>query len=193
MRKIVFASNNAHKLQEVRNKIGSSMEVLSMNEIGCFDDIPETAETFEGNAEIKARWIADKYQLDCFADDSGLCIDTLNGAPGVYSARYAGEGCTFSDNNKKVLLALDGIRERQAQFVTVICLIWKGKSYFFRGEVEGEIIEKLEGTSGFGYDPIFKPKGHPLTYAQMDLNEKNQLSHRAKALQMMSEFLQRQL
>ncbi len=189
MESIVFASNNAHKLEEVRFKLKDIFRVKSLKEIGCFDDIPETADTFEGNAELKAIWVKEKYNMDCFGDDSGLEIEALDNRPGIYSARYAGADCSYADNNTLVMKQLAGIENRKARFVTVICLMLHGEVNFFRGEVQGEIITEYRGKEGFGYDPIFKPLGYDKTFAEMGLEEKNKLSHRAIALNKMLHFL----
>lgn len=189
MKSIVFASNNPHKLQEVREKLSPYFSIKSLKEISCFDDIPETSDTFEGNAEQKANWILEKFNIDCFADDSGLVIDALNGEPGIYSARYAGENCTYDDNNRKVLKALEGESNRKARFVTVICLKLQNETHFFRGEVDGQIINEYRGSDGFGYDPIFLPDGHTKTFAELGIDEKNKFSHRAVAISKMIDFL----
>ncbi len=189
MSSIVFASNNAHKLEEVREKMKDLYEIKSLKEISCFDEIPETANTFKGNAEQKANWVVEKYNCDCFADDSGIEIDALNGAPGVFSARYAGENCSYDDNNKLVMKNLQGESNRNARFVTVICLKLNNETHFFRGEVYGKIISEYRGKGGFGYDPIFMPDGYNKTYAQLGLKEKNKFSHRALALAKMIDFL----
>ncbi len=189
MESIVFASNNSHKLDEVREKLKSFFEINSLKDISCFDDIPETADTFEGNAEQKANWVLEKYNYDCFADDSGIEIEALDGRPGVFSARYAGENCTYEDNNLKVMKELEGEANRNAKFVTVICLKLNGKTKFFRGEVKGKIISEFRGGEGFGYDPIFRPYGYDKTYAEMGIEEKNKFSHRAVALSKMISYL----
>jgi len=189
MNSIVFATNNLHKLEEVRNKLAEHFNILSLKEINCNDEIPETADTFNGNAEQKALWVLEKYKHDCFADDSGLEIEVLDGAPGVYSARYAGDNCSYDDNNRKVLQSLRGETNRNAKFVTCICLKLKGETHFFRGEVEGRIIEKYKGIDGFGYDPIFVPNGYDRSFAEMKIEEKNNISHRAKALEKLLMFL----
>lgn len=189
MKQLVFATNNAHKLDEVRKILGGKFDVLSLKEIGCNDDIAETAETFEGNALIKARYIHDKYGYDCFADDSGLEIDALGGAPGVYSARYAGEAHDSEKNMAKVLEQLQGIENRTARFRTVIALILDGKEYLFEGEITGRIIEERRGAGGFGYDPIFIPDGETRTFAEMDDAQKNGISHRARAVKKLVAFL----
>ena len=151
--KIVFATNNPNKLKEVKLLL-PTIEILSLQDIGCFEDIPETAETLEGNAILKANYVTKKYGFNCFADDTGLEVASLNGAPGVYSARYAGENCSFEDNVQKVLKELDGIKNRKAKFRTVIALILNGKEYFFEGSVDGEMLTENQGDGGFGYDPI---------------------------------------
>lgn len=189
MKKIVFASNNEHKLTEVREKLNGLFKVLSLKDINCFDDIPETEETFEGNSELKANWVLKNYNYDCFADDSGLEVESLNNRPGVYSARYAGEQCNADDNNRKILQELEGEENRKARFVSCICLKLEGETHFFRGEVPGEIIKEYRGTEGFGYDPLFVPLGHTESFAEMSLEKKNTMSHRARALEKMLEFL----
>lgn len=190
-RKLVFATNNAHKLEEVAAILGDQVELLSLNDIGCQTDIPETAETLEGNALLKSSYIYKNYHLDCFADDTGLEVEALNGAPGVYSARYAGgEGHDAQANMLKLLHELDGKENRKAQFRTAISLILDGKEYLFEGVIKGEIIKEKRGDSGFGYDPIFKPEGHDRTFAELGNDIKNQISHRALAVQKLCEFLQ---
>lgn len=190
-RKLVFATNNAHKLEEVAAILGDQVELLSLNDIGCQADIPETAETLEGNALLKSSYIYKNYHLDCFADDTGLEVEALNGAPGVYSARYAGgEGHDAQANMLKLLHELDGKENRKAQFRTAISLILDGKEYFFEGVIKGEIIKEKRGDSGFGYDPIFKPEGYDQTFAELGNDIKNQISHRALAVQKLCEFLQ---
>lgn len=190
MRKLVFATNNAHKLEEIRAILGNKVEVLSLNDIGCHTDIPETADTLEGNAALKAQYIYEHYGLDCFADDTGLEVEALGGAPGVYSARYAGgEGHDSEANMKKLLKELEGENDRRAQFRTVICLIEGGKEYFFEGIVKGGIIEEKRGASGFGYDPVFVPEGYEETFAEMGNEEKNRISHRARAVRQLCSYL----
>lgn len=189
MKKLVFASNNTHKLEEIRHILGSDFEILSLKDIGCFDDIPETTPTLEGNAEQKARWVFEKYGYNCFADDTGLMIEALNGEPGVYSARYAGEGCSYQDNVDKVLFEMRGKVNRKAVFATVICLLINGKTNFFKGELVGEILEKAKGENGFGYDPIFLPEKNTLTLAEMPADVKNKLSHRYFASIKLRDFL----
>ena len=190
MKQLVFATNNAHKLDEVRKILGGKFDVLSLKEIGCNDDIAETAETFDGNALIKARYIHDKYGYDCFADDSGLEIVALGGAPGVYSARYAGEAHDSEKNMAKVLEQLQGVENRAARFRTVIALILDGKEHLFEGEITGRIIEERRGAGGFGYDPIFIPDGETRTFAEMDDAQKNGISHRARAVKKLVAFLE---
>ena len=190
-RKLVFATNNAHKLEEVAAILGDQVELLSLNDIGCQADIPETAETLEGNALLKSSYIYKNYHLDCFADDTGLEVKALNGAPGVYSARYAGgEGHDAQANMLKLLHELEGKENRKAQFRTAISLILDGKEYPFEGVIKGEIIKEKRGDSGFGYDPVFMPEGYDRTFAELGNDIKNQISHRALAVQKLCEFLQ---
>lgn len=189
MHQLVFATNNAHKLQEVAAKIEGRIKLLSLNDIDCHDDIAETGTTFSANASLKSHHIYNNYQLNCFGDDSGLEIDALNGEPGVYSARYAGEHGNHAANNQKVLEALQGVANRKARFKTVISLLWNGSEYFFEGTVEGTIRPELSGTAGFGYDPIFQPDGYELTFAEMTLDQKNKISHRARAMEKLLVFL----
>ncbi len=186
---ILFASNNAHKVDEVRAALPSQFTIRSLREVMGDVDIPETGVTLQENAAIKARFLFAETGMNCFADDTGLEITALNGAPGVYSARYAGEGCTFEDNMNKVLANLEGETNRSARFRTVICLILLGKEYFFEGEIKGEILTSRVGEHGFGYDPIFKPEGYQLTFAQMTVEQKNTISHRGLAVQKLVEFL----
>lgn len=187
--KLVFATNNKHKLQEVRDIVGDRVEVLSLNDIDCHDDIPETAETLQGNALIKARHIYEKYGLDCFADDTGLEVEALNGEPGVYSARYAGEECNSEANMLKLLQNLTGKNNRNAQFRTVIALIINGEEKLFNGIVKGTISNEKRGESGFGYDPIFIPEGYTESFAQMSGEMKNSISHRFLATKQLSDYL----
>ena len=187
--KLVFATNNKHKLQEVRDIVGNRVEVLSLSDIGCCDDIPETADTLQGNALIKARHIYGKYGIDCFADDTGLEVEALGGAPGVYSARYAGEECDSEANMRKLLENLTGKSNRNAQFRTVIALIIKGEERLFNGIVKGTITEEKRGDSGFGYDPIFVPEGFSESFAQMSGEQKNSISHRYRATEQLSDYL----
>lgn len=189
-KKLVFVTNNAHKLEEVRAILGSTIEVLSLNDIDCHADIPETAETLEGNAALKAEYIYKNYGMDCFADDTGLEVEALGGAPGVYSARYAGgDGHDSEANMKKLLVELEGKTHRKAQFRTAICLIEGGEERLFEGIVKGSIIEEKRGLSGFGYDPIFVPEGYAETFAEMGNEEKNRISHRARAVQQLCAYL----
>ena len=185
--KIVFATNNAHKLEEVAAMLGSSYEVMSLREIGCTTDIPETADTFAGNALQKAHFVKEHFGYDCFADDSGLEVDALDGAPGVYSARYSGEGSEA--NMDKLLLNLTGKSERSAQFRTVIALVIGEDTQLFEGIVRGTIIEERKGEGGFGYDPIFVPEGYDKTFAELGADVKNRISHRAKAVEKLTEYL----
>lgn len=187
--KLVFATNNKHKLQEVRDIVGDRVEVLSLSDIDCNDDIPETADTLQGNALIKARYIYEKYGVDCFADDTGLEVEALDGAPGVYSARYAGEECDSEANMNKLLNNLTDKNNRNAQFRTVIALIINGEERLFNGIVKGVIATEKMGTSGFGYDPIFIPEGFSESFAQMDASMKNSISHRYRATEELSKFL----
>jgi XTP/dITP diphosphohydrolase len=187
--KLVFATNNKHKLQEVRDIVGDRVEVLSLADINCYDDIPETADTLQGNALIKARYIYAKYGFDCFADDTGLEVEALGGAPGVYSARYAGEECDSEANMQKLLQNLTGETNRNAQFRTVIALIIRGEEKLFNGIVKGTIATEKKGDSGFGYDPIFIPEGHSESFAQMSSEMKNSMSHRFRATQQLGDYL----
>ncbi len=185
--KIVFATNNAHKLEEVAAILGDSYEVLSLREIGCNDDIPETSDSFAGNALQKAQYVKEHYGYDCFADDSGLEVDVLGGEPGVYSARYSGGGSEA--NMDKLLHNLTGKSERGAQFRTVIALLIGEDTRLFEGIVRGTIIDERRGEGGFGYDPIFVPEGYDLTFAQLGSKVKNHISHRAKAVEQLAEYL----
>ena len=187
---LVFATNNAHKLEEVRAILGNQFDILSLNDIHCHADIPETADTLEGNARLKARYIYEHYGMDCFADVTGLEVEALDGAPGVYSAGYAGgEGHDSEANMRKLLAELEGKDNRRAQFRTAICLIEGGEEHLFEGIVRGSIIEARRGTSGFGYDPVFIPEGYSQTFAEMGNEEKNRISHRARAVQQLAGYL----
>ncbi len=190
-RKIVFATNNAHKLEELRRIAGSGFEILSLADIGCHDDIPETADTIEGNARLKACWVRDHYGFDCFADDTGLFVDSLGGAPGVYSARYAGgEGHDSVANTALLLKNLTGKTDRRARFRTVIALTEGPDSVrLFEGSVEGEIMEQPAGCGGFGYDPVFRPLGWDKTFAEASADEKNAVSHRGRATRLLLTWL----
>lgn len=187
--KLVFATNNQHKLDELQTILSNNIQLVSLKDINVTEDIPETQETLEGNASQKAHYIYEKFGLNCFADDTGLEINALNGAPGVYSARYAGPQREALDNMKKVLKEMHEINERSARFRTVISLIIDGKEAQFEGIVDGEITKERSGAEGFGYDPIFKPTGYQQTFAEMDINEKNKISHRARAVQKLVEYL----
>ena len=185
----IIASNNAHKVSEIQLLIGSAFELKTLADIGFTEDIPETGDTLVENALIKARHIYEIYQQNCFADDSGLEIEALNGAPGVYSARYAGEPVNHQKNNEKVLAALLGKTNRNACFRTVIALIFEGKEFIFEGKVDGKITEQLSGSNGFGYDPIFKPNGYDQCFAEMSLSEKSQISPRGIAVAKLAAFI----
>ena len=190
MKKLVFASNNAHKLAEIRSILAGRVEVVSLSDIDCHDDIPETADTLEGNALIKARHIWEHYGLYCFADDTGLEVEALDGAPGVYSARFAGEKATFEDNISLLLERLKGVpAPRRAAFRTVIALIDEYGTHLFEGSVAGEITEERLGGQGFGYDPVFLPAGQTKTFAQLTESEKNSMSHRGRAIQKLVSYL----
>ncbi|MCM1006027.1 MAG: non-canonical purine NTP diphosphatase [Prevotella sp.] len=189
MKELVFATNNAHKLEEVRRMVGDKFTIRSLSEIGCHDDIPETANTLSGNALIKARWVKKKYGYDCFADDTGLMVDALDGAPGVMTARFAGEHCTPDDNVTKLLDVLKGQADRKAHFSTVIALIMNGKESLMEGTVYGQISEQRMGTDGFGYDPVFMPEETGLTFAQMGPDAKNAISHRGRAIAKLMQIL----
>ena len=188
--KIVFASNNKNKIQEIQSMLPEKIQIISLESIGCFEEIPETANTIEGNAIMKANYISQKYGFDCFADDTGLEVDSLNGQPGVYSARFAGEQRNADDNMNKLLIDLTDQSNRNAHFKTVIALNFKGKQYLFTGIASGEIILEKMGSGGFGYDPIFKPSGYENTFAELSLEIKNEISHRGKATKLLFEFLQ---
>jgi XTP/dITP diphosphohydrolase len=189
MRKIVFATNNQHKLDEIRKITEGKIEILSLNDIGSNDEIEETGNTLEENALIKARFIKNKYGYDCFAEDTGLEVEALENAPGVYSARYAGDACRDEDNIKKLLDNLKGIANRKARFRTVIALLMNNEEYFFEGEIKGYIIDEKRGSAGFGYDPIFVPEGYDQTFAELGEEIKNRISHRSIATQKLVDFL----
>lgn len=186
---IVFATNNLHKLEEARALAAGKMKILSLSDINCHDDIPETADTLEGNALIKARWVKEKYGYDCFADDTGLMVDALDGAPGVYSARFAGPQCNANDNMALLLEKLKGVVDRKARFVTVIALVKDGKEHLFTGKVEGTIATEPHGTEGFGYDPVFIAEESGLPFAEMSQQDKNAISHRGRAMRQLIDFL----
>jgi len=186
---LLFATNNPHKLTEIREILEPRFNILSLKDIHCADELPETQNTLEGNALQKAQYVYDKYHFNCFADDTGLEIEALNGAPGVFSARFAGNKCTYDDNVNKVLHLLENLANRKARFRTVIALILNKKIHFFEGTVEGHILQERKGTSGFGYDPIFVPHGTCKTFAEMTSAEKNIISHRGLALNKLTQFL----
>jgi XTP/dITP diphosphohydrolase len=186
---LIIASNNQHKVAEIQGILDNSFNLKTLKEAGIAEEIPETADTIDGNALLKARYVFNKTKINCFADDTGLEVDALNGGPGVYSARYAGENATFEMNNQKLLSELKGVENRKAKFKTIIALIKNGKEHLFEGVVDGEIIESYQGFEGFGYDPIFKPLGLGKTYAEMGLEEKNKMSHRYLAVKKLVEFL----
>jgi XTP/dITP diphosphohydrolase len=187
--KLIFASNNQNKILEIQSMLPSTIEILSLESIGCFEEIPETADTIEGNAILKANYVTEKYGYNCFADDTGLEVEALGGAPGVYSARYAGEQKNAADNMNKLLIALQNKSNRKAQFKTVICLNLNGNQHLFTGIAKGEIISEKIGDQGFGYDPIFKPEGYSVTFAQMPMETKAKLSHRGIATGKLIDFL----
>ena len=187
--KLVFATNNLHKLKEVEQLLPPNVHLISLREIDGTDDLPETGVHLEDNARQKARYIHDKFGLDCFADDTGLEVEALDGRPGVYSARYAGPACNSEENIRKVLTEMNGIQNRKAKFRTVIALYINQQEFLFEGSVNGIITETSFGTEGFGYDPIFLPEGDTRTFAQRSLQEKNKFSHRSRAIQNLAGFL----
>ena len=192
MKKIVFATNNAYKLKELRQMIGDRYEVLGLTDINCHEDIPETADTIDGNAQMKARYVKEHYGYDCFSDDTGLEIDALGGEPGVHSARYAGPGHDSEANIDKVLTKLNGVAQRTARFRTAIALLQGDQLHMFHGQVEGVILTERHGTGGFGYDSIFQPvEGDGSTFAEMSPEQKNSISHRGRAVASLVEFLNR--
>jgi len=190
--KLVFATNNPHKLQEINQLLDDSTELLSLSDINCFEEIPENQETIEGNAAEKSFYIWNKYGINCFADDTGLEIEALNGEPGVYSARYAGEEKSPEKNIDLVLQKLSEIKNRKARFKTVISLVMDGKETQFEGIVNGRILEEKRGKTGFGYDPIFQPEESHLSFAEMSMDEKNKISHRGRAVQKLVDYLTHQ-
>lgn len=193
MQQLVFATNNAHKLGELRRMLAGRYRVVGLADIGCHDDIPEDADTFEGNALAKAQWVLDRYGLDCIADDSGLEVDALGGQPGIHSARFAGTDHDDEANNALLLSRLQGVTDRKARFRTVIALARKGSEpLYFHGVVEGSIIDKPRGEAGFGYDPLFVPEGWTKTFAEASPDEKNAVSHRGRAVRELCRFLFRQ-
>ncbi len=187
--KLVFATNNKNKVKEIKALLPDHIEILSLSEIGCTEEIEETEKTLEGNAKLKADYITKNYGYDCFADDTGLEVDILSGAPGVYSARYAGENVTYEDNVQKMLFEIKGKLNRKAQFRTVIALNIVDKQYIFEGNCKGEITNNKHGNDGFGYDPIFRPNGFNETFAEMSLQKKGEISHRGKAVKKLINFL----
>lgn len=190
MRKLIFATNNKHKVEEVRAALAGAVQIVTLAEAGLSGEIPETADTLQGNALQKAQWVWERTGMDCFADDTGLEVDALGGAPGVYSARYAGEHCSFDDNVNKLLAALKGQTNRRADFRTVICLIEGGEPKYFEGRVDGQILtERHSNGEGFGYDPVFMPDRFALSFAEMPLDVKNRISHRGLAVQKLAEYL----
>lgn len=188
-KKLVFATNNIHKLEEVRAVVKDKFEILSLKDINCYEDIDEPGSTLEENALIKARYVKEKYGYDCFGDDTGLEVDFLNGAPGVYSARYAGGDHDSKANMRKLLKELNGISNRKAHFRTVIALIMDGEEHLFEGKINGSIITEEKGTAGFGYDPVFMPDGYTQTFAELGNDVKNIISHRALAVKKLCDFL----
>ncbi|MBK8806858.1 MAG: non-canonical purine NTP diphosphatase [Bacteroidales bacterium] len=186
---LVFASNNGHKLQEIKTKIGSKHKILSLKDVNIKEELPETSPTIEGNAQQKAEYLYNNYHHNCFADDTGLEIEALHGAPGVISARYAGPDCSAKANMDKVLSQMNGVENRKALFRTIICLIINNEKYFFEGIVKGKIALSLSGNEGFGYDPIFIPDGYDISFAEMSISIKNEISHRGKATKLLLEFL----
>ena len=190
MRKLIFATNNKHKVEEVRAALDGMVQIVTLAEAGLSGENPETADTLQGNALQKAQWVWERTGMDCFADDTGLEVDALGGAPGVYSARYAGEHCSFDDNINKLLAAIEGRTDRRADFRTVICLIEGGEPKYFEGRVDGQILtERHSNGEGFGYDPVFMPDRFALSFAEMPLDVKNRISHRGLAVQKLAEYL----
>jgi XTP/dITP diphosphohydrolase len=187
--KLVFATNNKHKIREISDLLDDRFEIIGLADIGITEDIPEDADNLADNAMFKARYVHDKTGLNVFADDTGLEVDALDGAPGVYSARYAGVNKDPADNIIKLLNELEGVEDRKARFRTVIALIYDNSEYLFEGKVEGAIIQKRRGTGGFGYDPVFMAEGYDLTFAEIPLSEKNKISHRARAMKKLLAFL----
>ncbi len=193
MKDLVLATNNPHKVDEIKSKLGNSLSIKTLNELGVYDDIPETAGTLQGNASQKAHFLYDKFGCNCFADDTGLEVEALNGEPGVYSARYAGVDKDSEANMQKLLKNLSGKENRNARFRTVISLIWEGEEHFFEGIVEGTILTEKHGSEGFGYDPIFQPNGYSKSFAELSMDEKNAISHRGKAVEKLLQFLNKNL
>ncbi|MDO4217808.1 MAG: RdgB/HAM1 family non-canonical purine NTP pyrophosphatase [Bacteroidales bacterium] len=189
MKTLIFATNNSHKLQEVNSMLEGIVSVHSLKEMGLEGDIPETSPTLEGNALQKATWVWERCHQDCFADDTGLEVDALDGRPGVYSARYAGEHCSFDDNVNKMLREMEGVTNRKACFRTVVCLIENGTPRYFEGRVDGKILTERYGEQGFGYDPIFMPDRFAVSFAEMPLEVKNRISHRGRAISQLVDYL----
>ena len=189
MKQLIFATNNAHKMSEVARILDAQFKLISLKDIGFVGDIPETMDTIEGNALQKARFIWEKYGMDCVADDTGLEVNALNGAPGVYSARYAGASCNAKNNIQKLLKEMDGELDRRAHFKTVAALILDGKEYLFNGIIHGTILTHEKGDDGFGYDAVFQPLTYDLSFAQMTADQKNSISHRALAFHALADFL----
>jgi len=187
--KLVFATNNQNKVNEIKSLLGAGIQILTLKDIGCNEELPETQETLEGNALQKARYVADNYNVNCFADDTGLEVESLNGAPGVYSARYAGLECKAQDNMAKILAELDGKENREAKFRTIVALILNGEEHSFEGTIDGSITGSKSGSDGFGYDPIFQPNGFDTTFSEMSMSQKNAISHRGKAVAGLVAFL----
>jgi XTP/dITP diphosphohydrolase len=190
--KLCFATNNAHKLEEINALSGRDFEILSLKEIGCYEELPENQDTLEGNSLEKAQFVWQHYNINCFADDTGLEVEGLQGDPGVYSARYAGPQRSSEDNITLLLQNLQGHTNRKARFCTSITLILEGHIYQFEGIVKGHIAEKPQGVKGFGYDPVFVPEGHTRTFAEMTLEEKSSMSHRGRAIKALIDFLRKQ-
>lgn len=188
--RLCFATHNAHKLREIQQMLPTAWELIGLEALGCYEDLPEEQDSIEGNALQKAQYLWDKYQVNCFADDSGLEVEALEGAPGVYSARYAGPQKSDADNLALLLKNMQGQPNRKARFKTCISLVLQGEARSFVGIAEGQIIEQPRGSGGFGYDPVFVPTGHTRTFAEMSAAEKNAISHRAKAFAQLTDFLQ---
>jgi XTP/dITP diphosphohydrolase len=189
--KIVFATHNKNKFREVKSMMPAHIELLSLDDIDCHEDIPETATTIEGNALLKSRFIKRSYKIDCFADDTGLEVEALDNAPGVFSARYAGPDCNAEDNISKLLLELDGIKSRSARFKTAISLSIEDREIMLIGICKGRIIDTPKGNFGFGYDPVFQPEGYEITFAEMKLGQKSEIGHRGKAIRKLIDYLSR--
>jgi XTP/dITP diphosphohydrolase len=188
---LCFATNNNGKLEEIRALLSARYKILSLSDIGCYEELPETQLTIEGNSRQKAEYIWNKYKVNCFADDTGLEVLALEGKPGVYSARYAGPACLAEDNMTKLLKEMNGLKDRRALFRTSITLILNGSLNQFEGTVKGEILTERRGSKGFGYDPVFMPSAYKLSFAELDMNEKNKISHRGKAVKVLVDFLNR--